>query len=55
MLVLAQMSLGVLLVSAALLFTNHLKGIVDQDAGFERGHVLLFDLRPGEVGYKAVG
>jgi predicted permease len=51
-LVLAQMSLGVLLVSAAVLFTGHLSGIIEQDAGFERGHLLLFDLRPGELGYE---
>lgn len=51
-LVLAQVSLGVLLVSAAVLFTSHLSGIIEQDAGFERGHLLLFDLRPGEIGYE---
>lgn len=51
-LVSAQVSLGVLLVSAAVLFTGHLKGIVEQDAGFERSRLLLFDLRPGEVGYE---
>lgn len=51
-LVLAQVSLGVLLVSAAVLFTSHLSGIIEQDAGFERRHLLLFDLRPGEVGYE---
>jgi predicted permease len=51
MLVLAQVALGVLLVTAAMLYTGHLSAIVNTDAGFERGHALLFDLRPGEVGY----
>lgn len=50
-LVLAQISLGVLLITAAILYTKQLNEIVNRDAGFERDHVLLFDLRPGEIGY----
>lgn len=52
MLVMAQMALGVLLVTAAIVFTTRLNELAGKDAGFERQHVLLFDLRPGEVGYK---
>jgi len=51
-LVLVQVSLGVLLVTAAILFTSRLNEMVSREAGFERGHVLLFDVRPGEVGYE---
>jgi predicted permease len=49
-LVLVQMSLGVLLVTSAILFTNSLRETMGRETGFERGHVLLFDIRPGEVG-----
>jgi predicted permease len=52
LLVLAQISLGVVLITAAILYTVKLNEIVRRDAGFERDHVLLFDLRPGEIGYK---
>src|SRR5262249_32814577 len=45
-------SLGVLLVTSAVVFTSHLNEIVRRDAGFERDHVLLFDLRPGELNYE---
>jgi len=51
LLVLTQISLGVLLITAAILYTTKLNEIVRRDAGFERDHVLLFDLRPGEIGY----
>ncbi len=53
-LVLVQVSLGVLLVTASILFTSNLNELVNRDAGFERAHLLLFDLRPGELGYKDV-
>ena len=36
---------------AAIVYTGNLNAIVGRDAGFERGHTLLFDLRPGELGY----
>jgi predicted permease len=52
MLVLAQVALGVLLVTAAVVFTTRLNGMVSQATGFERGHTVLFDIRPGEVGHK---
>jgi predicted permease len=51
-LVLVQVALGVLLVTAAIVFTARLNKMVSQETGFERGHVLLFDVRPGEIGYK---
>ena len=51
-LVLAQMSLGLLLVTAAILFTSQLNDVVNRETGFERGHVLLFGVRPGEVGHQ---
>jgi predicted permease len=52
LLVVAQVALGVLLVMGGIVFTGNLSEIVNRDAGFERGHALLFDLRPGEVGYQ---
>lgn len=52
LLVMTQVALGVLLVTAAVVFTSRLNELASKDAGFERGHVLLFELRPGEVGYK---
>lgn len=52
LLVMAQVALGVLLVAAAVVFTARLNELAGKDAGFERGHVLLFELRPGEVGYE---
>ena len=51
LLVMAQVALGVLLVASAVVFTSRLNALAGKDAGFERGHVLLFELRPGEVGY----
>jgi predicted permease len=54
LLVLAQVALGVVLVMAAIVYTGNLKEIVSRDAGFERGHTLMFDLRPGELGYDGV-
>jgi ABC-type antimicrobial peptide transport system permease subunit len=51
MLVLGQVALGVLLVTAAILFTSSLYQTVGRDTGFERAHLLLFDVRPGEIGH----
>lgn len=51
-LVLAQVALGVLLVTAGAAFTTHLRQIMGRDTGFERTRLLLFDLRPGESGYE---
>ena len=51
-LVLAQVALGVLLVSAGAAFSVHLRDIVKRDTGFERTRLLVFDLRPGESGYR---
>ncbi|MBM3783076.1 MAG: FtsX-like permease family protein [Acidobacteria bacterium] len=50
-LVLAQVALGVLLVTAGILYTGNLNEIVARDSGFDRTQSLLFDLRPGELGY----
>lgn len=52
MLVFGQTTLGVLLVASAILFTGKLMALVNQDTGFNRDHVLLFDVRPGEVGHE---
>jgi len=52
LLVLAQVALGVLLVTSAIVFTSHLNELANRDTGFERGHSILFDVRPGEIGYK---
>lgn len=51
-LVLVQVSFGVLLIMAAFLFTSQLNRLIARDAGFDRGNMLLFDLRPGEIGYE---
>jgi len=51
-LVLVQVSLGLLLVTSAILFTTQLNEIIARDTGFERNHTLLFDVRPGELGYR---
>jgi predicted permease len=50
-LVLLQMAMGVLLMSAAIFFTSHLWQVLHQDTGFSSTNLLLFDLRPGEAGY----
>ncbi|MFN7920762.1 MAG: ADOP family duplicated permease [Bryobacteraceae bacterium] len=50
-LVLVQVALGVLLLTSAATFTWQLWTIVTRDTGFERGHLLLFDMRPGESGH----
>ena len=50
-LVVCQVALAVLLVSAAALFARNLQGITQQDTGFERSRMLLFDIAPGESGY----
>jgi predicted permease len=50
-LVVCQVALAVLLVSAATLFARNLQGITQQDMGFERTRMLLFDIAPGESGY----
>jgi predicted permease len=52
LLVTVQVALSVLLISAALAFTTRLQEIVARDSGFERGHLLLFDIRPGETGFQ---
>jgi predicted permease len=51
-LVLAQVALGVVLVAAGTAFTAHLRKIVRSDTGFERTRLLMFDLRPGQSGYR---
>jgi hypothetical protein len=44
--------MGVLLLTAAIAFTSHLREIVNRDTGFDRSHILLFDLHPGQSGYQ---
>jgi predicted permease len=51
-LVLAQVTVGVLLVTAAIMATGYLNEIVNREAGFDRTRQLVFDLRPGEIGYQ---
>lgn len=51
-LVLTQVAIGVLLVTAAIVYTSHLRELTNRDAGFERAHALLFDVRPGELGFE---
>ncbi|WP_321475943.1 ABC transporter permease [uncultured Paludibaculum sp.] len=50
--VLAQVAFSVLLVAAGAAFTTHLRKIVTKDTGFERTRLLMFDLRPGQSGYR---
>lgn len=51
-LVLTQVAIGVLLVTAAIVYTSHLRELTSRDAGFERAHAMLFDVRPGELGFE---
>jgi len=51
-LVLLQISLSVLLVSSAILFTGYLWDILHRDTGYAQGNLLFFDLRPGEAGHR---
>jgi predicted permease len=51
-LVIAQTALGVLLVTAAIVYTGQLNYLITRNTGFERANSILFDLRPGELGYK---
>ena len=50
-LVAAQVSLSVVLLSAASLFVSHLSNLERLDLGFRRDHVLLISLDPSNSGY----
>ncbi len=52
LLVLAQVSVGVVLMTSAVLFAGNLWEIVHREAGLERGNVVMFGVRPGELGYR---
>jgi len=51
-LVVAQVGLAVVLLSAAGLFINHLSNLEHLDVGFHRDHVLVVTLDPARSGYK---
>lgn len=51
-LVLLQVALGVLLITAAILYTGQLWEVLHRETGFSEGNMLLMDLRPGEAGYQ---
>lgn len=51
LLVLCQVSLGVVLVTAAVLFTGNLLEIVNRETGVDRGNTILCTVRPGDQGY----
>jgi predicted permease len=51
-LVAAQVALSVLLVTAAVVFLNHLSRLRNLDLGFRSDHVLLVALNPARSGYK---
>lgn len=51
-LVLVQVSFGVLLLTSAILYISHLNEVVNRDTGFERNHIVMLDVRPGELGYR---
>ncbi|MBL8114734.1 MAG: ABC transporter permease [Acidobacteria bacterium] len=50
MLVVFQVAFSLLLVVAATLFTRNLRRIDSTDPGFERENLLVFDVRPGQLG-----
>jgi predicted permease len=50
-LVVTQVALSVVLLSAASLFVRHLSHLEHLDLGFQRDHVLLVDLNPANSGY----
>jgi predicted permease len=50
-LIVAQMSLALVLVSAAVLFSENLRNLAGKDTGFARTNLLVFDVRPGTTGY----
>jgi len=52
LLVLGQVALGVVLMASAVLFAGNLWELVHRETGFERGNTILFDIRPGELGYR---
>ncbi len=51
-LVVAQVALSVVLLSAAAIFVRHLSNLRNVDLGFRRDHVLLVTLDPTHSGYK---
>lgn len=51
LLIIGQMSLALILVTAAVLFTENLRGLSSRDTGFDRTNLLIFGLRPGTSGY----
>ena len=51
-LVVAQVAFALLLAASAALFTRNLQRIINTDAGFERGNMIVFDIKPGQTGYK---
>ncbi len=50
MLVVFQVAFSLLLVVAAMLFTRNLRRIDRTDPGFERRNLLVFEVRPGQLG-----
>lgn len=51
LLIVGQMGFAIILVAAAVLFTENLRNLSSQDTGFDRGNILVFGLRPGTSGY----
>lgn len=51
LLIISQMALSIVLVSAAILFAENLRALATKNTGFERENILVFDLRPGTSGY----
>jgi predicted permease len=52
-LVIAQMAMSVILVMAAVTFTRNLRMLQTADPGFDRSNLVIFDVRPGALGYES--
>ncbi|MBM3759528.1 MAG: hypothetical protein FJW36_04705 [Acidobacteria bacterium] len=51
MLIVGQLSLSIILISAAVLFAENLRSLATRNPGFDSSNLLVFGLRPGTSGY----
>lgn len=52
LLVVSQVAFSVLLVASAAVFVRNLQQILRADPGFHRSNLMLFDIKPGQSGYR---